>query len=214
MAVHTFAGTTRVMQLTLAITLLITVITSSVMASNGVVSPLAYDSSNVDWIAAWPFASAGAVAVDVSRSVCYLGSGGGVYVLDISNPTSPQQIGEIRTWGVVQDLFLDASSQCLFISADDAGLEIWDVSTASSPEKLIFFDVPGSVKSAFVSDSYLYIAAWGDGLWGLISLTSRLRYGLVFAPRQSMPETFSYQGPTLMLPTSMEAYLSSTSLIP
>jgi len=155
----------RILEYIVAFSILLTIISSlQVIASNDAVSPLAYDSFNVNWIAAWPFASAGAVAVDVSRSVCYLGSGGGVYVLDISNPTSPQQIGEIRTWGVVQDLFLDASSQCLFISAEDAGLEIWDVSTAASPEKLIFYDTPGSVKAAFVSDSYLYVAACGDGL--------------------------------------------------
>ena len=38
----------------------------------------------------WPYAGARAVAVDADRDLVYLGSGGAVLVLDVSDPAEPQ----------------------------------------------------------------------------------------------------------------------------
>ena len=83
------------------------------------------DYLNVRFVGNWPFSRAYAVAYDSTRNFVFCGSGGGVYILDVSNPSSPVKVSEgIHTRGIVEDLFYDASSEKLYIAAYDAGLEI------------------------------------------------------------------------------------------
>lgn len=42
------------------------------------------DSLNVRFVGNWPFGPSNAVAVDTARSIAFCGSGGGVYILDVS----------------------------------------------------------------------------------------------------------------------------------
>jgi hypothetical protein len=57
---------------------------------------------NVELVGAWPFGPSYTVTVD--KGICYLGSGGGIYVLDVSNPAKPEKIAEHRTPGLVVGL--------------------------------------------------------------------------------------------------------------
>ena len=68
-------------------------------------SPNSGDSLNVSCVGRWPFGSS--YAVEVQDDLVYLGSGGGIYVLDISDPTSPMVVTEFATPGLVRGLFLD-----------------------------------------------------------------------------------------------------------
>lgn len=56
--------------------------------------PLSFDSLNCRLIGNWPFGLCYAVAYDSSRSLAFMESGGGVYVLDVSNPTQPVKLSE------------------------------------------------------------------------------------------------------------------------
>lgn len=53
-----------------------------------------FDSLNVRFVGNWPFGPSEAVAYDLIRNLVFCGSGGGVYVLDVSNPATPQKISE------------------------------------------------------------------------------------------------------------------------
>ena len=46
------------------------------------------DSAGVRFAGSWPFGLSYAVALDIPRNLVYLGSGGGVYVLNIQNDFS------------------------------------------------------------------------------------------------------------------------------
>jgi hypothetical protein len=94
--------------------------------------------------------------VESSRNLCFLGSGGGVYILDISTPASAHKTGEIKTSGVVDDLFYDNSSGLLYIAAQRGGLEIWDVSHAESSRKVGTYATDRAA-GVFVSGSYAYV---------------------------------------------------------
>ncbi|RKZ20949.1 hypothetical protein DRQ18_05300, partial [bacterium] len=50
------------------------------------VSLSGFDSLNVTFVGNWPFGPSYAVTVDTTRNLIFLGSGGGVYVLDGDNP--------------------------------------------------------------------------------------------------------------------------------
>ena len=124
------------------------------------------DSLNVRFIGNWPFGPSFAVACDSARSLAFCGSGGGVYVVDVSNPSNPVKLSEaIHTRGIARGLFYQANRS--YIACDVAGLEVWDVITPSSPVKIGFYDTPGEARGVVVSGSYAYVA---DGNCGLIIL--------------------------------------------
>jgi hypothetical protein len=72
------------------------------------------------------------VALDSVRNLAFCGAGGVVYVLDVRDPSQPNELSEaIHTRGVVFGLAYQANR--LYIADDAAGLEIWDVATPASP---------------------------------------------------------------------------------
>jgi len=123
-----------------------------------------FDSLNVRFVGNWPFGPSYAVAHDSTRNLVFLGSGGGVYILDGSNPGNHVRLSDaIRTRGVVEDLFFDSSLQDLYI-VDGVALEIWDVSSSESPVKLGSYDTPGPAENVHVSGSFAYVAGRYSGL--------------------------------------------------
>jgi hypothetical protein len=121
------------------------------------------DSLNVHFVGNWPFGLCEAVAYDSVRSIAFCGSGGGVYVLDLFDPSSPVKLSEtIHTRGFVQGLSYQGNR--LYIACDVAGLEIWDVTDASSPTRLGFYYIPDNAHDVTVSGIYCYVAAEDSGL--------------------------------------------------
>ncbi len=121
-----------------------------------------FDSLNVRFIGNWPFGGlSDGVASDSARNLMFLGSGGGVYILDVSAPRNPTKLSEsIHTRSHVEDLFYAENAQRLYIADDDAGLDIWDISDPISPQKLGFCDTPGWAMGVWVSGIYAYVADW------------------------------------------------------
>ncbi len=121
------------------------------------------DSLNCREIGAWPFGPSYAVALDPARNLAFLSSGGGVYILNVSDPSSPVKVSDaIHTKGVVYGLYYQSNR--LYIAADEAGLEIWDVSNSTSPEKMGYYHTPGRAFGVAVSGDYAYVADWDSGL--------------------------------------------------
>ncbi|MGQ9702634.1 MAG: LVIVD repeat-containing protein, partial [bacterium] len=124
-----------------------------------------FDSLNVRFIGNWPFGASYAVAYDASRSLVFCGSGGGVYILDVSNPANPVKVSEaINTRGIVNGLFYASSTHRLYIADGQGGFEIWDVSNPSSPYKLGYYFTPGRAYGVYVSGVYAYVADGDAGL--------------------------------------------------
>ncbi len=118
---------------------------------------LDFDSLNVTWVGAWSLASNSTIIINgPSRDTVFLGAGGGVYVLDITD-TPFVEISEINTRGLVRDLFYDSTTERLFIADDKGGLEIWDVSNLSSPVKLSASLSLSYVEQVKVSGQYCYV---------------------------------------------------------
>ncbi len=91
---------------------------------------------NVELVGSWPFGPSYAVAYDSDRNIAFGGSGGGVFVLDMSDPISPEKLSEIRTQGVVHGLFYQPITQFLFLAAGVVGLEIWHIEDPANPTRL------------------------------------------------------------------------------
>ena len=123
----------------------------------------AQDSLNCRGKGSWPFGPSYAVAYDASRNLAFCGSGGGVYVLDVSNPAQPQKLSEaIHTRGLVYGLCYQANR--LYIAAAVAGLEIWDVTNPAAPARLGYYDTPSQARAVAVAGNYAYVADDEAGL--------------------------------------------------
>jgi hypothetical protein len=123
-----------------------------------------FDSLNVKFVGNWPFGPSWAVAYDSARSIVFCGSGGGVYVLDVSDPTQPQELSDrIHTRGGIRGLFYEDSSQILYIAAGHAGLDLWDVTVPDNPAYLGSC-VTRNASGVFTDGSYSYIADVDSGL--------------------------------------------------
>jgi hypothetical protein len=125
----------------------------------------AFDSSNVQFIGNWPFGASFVSEYDPVRKFSFLSSGGGVYVLNCSNPSSPELISEnIHTRGFIRGLFYDPIDEILYIAAFNAGLEIWDVSVPDSVKKLGCYYIDSDYLDVHVSDGLAYLSGWYTGL--------------------------------------------------
>lgn len=93
-------------------------------------------------VGAWPYGPSNSVDVDPARQLAFLGSGGVVLVLDISDKTAPVLLSEeIHTHGVAYDVFYDKANQYLHIACGEGGFELWDVSDPVWPERLAITEV-------------------------------------------------------------------------
>lgn len=124
-----------------------------------------FDSLNTRFISNWPFGPSFAVSFDSLRNLAFCGSGGGVYILDVSSPSNPQKVSEgIHTRSIVYGLFYEPTNQRLYIAAVEGGLEIWDVANPSNPVKLGYHFTPSLARGVYVLGSYAYVADGGAGV--------------------------------------------------
>jgi len=123
-----------------------------------------FDSLNVRFVGCWSFGPCYAVAMDTARNIVFIGAGGGVYLLNVSEPSNPSVISTITTRGKVSRIFYDYTAKRLYVAAGQAGLEIWSVDTPDNPHKLGIHWTPGYSEGVQIAGSYAYVA---DGCMGL-----------------------------------------------
>ena len=70
----------------------------------------------------WPYGASYSIAVDSISNIIYLGSGGAVLVLNGADPSNPVLITDkIRTYGLVEDIFIDISTHRLYLAGLNSG---------------------------------------------------------------------------------------------
>ena len=126
--------------------------------------PAVQSAENVELVGSWPFGRSYAVAYDSARDIAFCGSGGGVFILDVSDPASPEKLSEIYTEGIVQGLFYQPGTEFLYVAAEEAGLEVWDIEDPANPAEMGYYVTTGYAYGVALSGSYAYIAASGPGL--------------------------------------------------
>ncbi|MEO0004862.1 MAG: T9SS type A sorting domain-containing protein [candidate division WOR-3 bacterium] len=121
------------------------------------------DSLNCHFVGNWPFGAPTALVTDSTRNIVFCGAGGGVYPIDVSNPTHPFILTDrLRTVGDVLNLYYN--SDTLYIASYRNGFEVWDVTDPSAPNRLARFNIPGAVLDIAVRDSLAYLTCGDSGL--------------------------------------------------
>jgi hypothetical protein len=129
------------------------------------VSFSSFDSLNVRFLGSWPFGPSEAVAIDSIRHLAFVGSGGGVFILDVSDSTNPIKISErIHTRDWIRSLYFDKNTQRLCIANYYAGFEIWNTADPHNPERLCIYHDIFPVLDISVRDSLVYVANSYTGL--------------------------------------------------
>ncbi|RMH74776.1 MAG: hypothetical protein D6681_22735, partial [Calditrichaeota bacterium] len=80
----------------------------------------AQQSQNTTLIGRWP--NGPCYAGFVVGNTAYIGNGGAVEILDVSNPASPVSLGQAITPSVVSDIFVSGSQA--YVADGEAGLRI------------------------------------------------------------------------------------------
>jgi len=115
------------------------------------------DSLNCRLKGSWPFGPyCDAVAIDPARSLAFCGSSGGVFVLDVSDPSRPAIVSStIATPGTVNDLAYQTNR---LLVATSLGFEVWDMTTPSDPAPLGRLSTRNYAASVAVAGSNAYVA--------------------------------------------------------
>ncbi len=122
----------------------------------------AQDSLNVRYVSSWPFGRSKAVATDSTRSLAFLGSGCGVYVVDASVPSSPAELSAIGFNGFVNGLSYATGN--LLVADRDAGLRVIAVADPDHPVELGHCVTPGEAHGVVAVGNYAYLADGDAGL--------------------------------------------------
>jgi len=125
-----------------------------------IIPAMGADSLHMRFVGNWPYGYLITIPrkVDQTRQLLFCGVGGGVYILDISSPSRPHMISEIRTSGEIRDLTYDDNRKLLLLANHFRGLEIWDLSDPMSPHMISNLTDVDTSWSIDISDSYAYLA--------------------------------------------------------
>jgi hypothetical protein len=121
-------------------------------------SLISSDNQNIDFVRQ----IGGAISdIFVKGNYLYTSSGPRLQVVDISNPASPQLVGQSA---LLPDVFshIYVSGGYVYLALGEHGLQIFDVNTPANPVLIGAYDTPRVPLDLFVSGNYAYIP---DGEW-------------------------------------------------
>lgn len=99
--------------------------------------------------------------ITVAGDYAFLADGeGGLWVINISDPTNPYEVGFSDTPGYAYRLAV--SGRYAYIADRESGMRVFDVSDPTIPEEVGFLDTSGDAVDVFVVGNYAYVAD-GDG---------------------------------------------------
>ena len=153
----------------------------------------AQQSWNVDYIGGY-HQYGDAYDVFVVGNYVYLANGfGGLRIVDVSNPASPQEVGYYDTVDKAVGVYVSGSYA--YVANYWDGLRIIDVSNPSSPQEVGYYDTRNYAMSVHVSGGYAYVA---DGMEGL---------RIIDVSNPSSPQEVGYYD---MVYLAMDVYVSGS----
>jgi hypothetical protein len=124
-----------------------------------------YDSLKMSFQGNWPLGNPNDLISSITGDTIFIAAGGGVVILDITDPFSPQLISEVYARAYVDRLYYDYATQQLYLAAYFSGFEIWDLSDITNPFRLSRTPTDGLPRGGiYAYENYLYIITVVDGM--------------------------------------------------
>lgn len=125
-----------------------------------------FDSLNMAFTGNWPAGQSFSISASATGDTLFVGEGGMMVVLDITDPYNPVQITAIHARAIIDDSYYDASSGRLYLAAYFSGIEVWDVGDFSNPSRICRIPCTSYPRGGvFGRGDYVYIATVADGFW-------------------------------------------------
>jgi hypothetical protein len=126
-----------------------------------------FDSSNASFKGNYPFSVSYALAMSPEGDLVFIGSGGGIYVTDVSNPQNPVVLSEVRTRSLVDYCTYDPLNKRLYVCAYFSGIEIWDLTDLYNPVRMSRVPTEPYPRSGVAySGNYIFFTT-NESLWTL-----------------------------------------------
>jgi len=100
--------------------------------------------------------------VAVSNNYAYVGEGRSLLVLNVSNPSSPSQIGRVTLPGIVKSVAL--LGQYAYVADEEGGLQVVNISNPSAPTISGFYPSTGFTEGVTIYGGKAYAVDRGAGL--------------------------------------------------
>ncbi|MBU2651030.1 MAG: T9SS type A sorting domain-containing protein [Bacteroidetes bacterium] len=131
-----------------------------------VMRELDYDSLNMRFTGNWPYGQSYSVTSSPTGDTVFVGSGGGVLIMDVSDPYNPVQISEVRARALVDASYYDPVTQRLYLAAYFSGVEVWDLSDIVNPVRMSRIPTNSYPRGGiFARGDYVYIVTVADGFY-------------------------------------------------
>ncbi len=124
-----------------------------------------FDSSNVSFKSNFPFSVSYSLSMSPADDLVFVGSGGGIYITDVSDPQNPAVLSEVRTRSLVDACTYDPVNKRLYVCAYFSGIEIWDLSDIYNPVRMCRIPTEPYPRSGVAySGNYLFVTT-NTTLW-------------------------------------------------
>lgn len=125
-----------------------------------------FDSLNMAFTGNWPAGQSFGIASSATGDTLFIGEGGLVKVLDVTNPNDPVQIAEIRARAIVDHIYYDASTNRVYLAAYFSGIEVWVLGDFTSPNRICRIPTNSYPRGGvFARGNHVYIATVADGFY-------------------------------------------------
>ena len=126
---------------------------------------IGYDSLKMSFLGNWPLGNANDIISSITGDTIFIAAGGGVIIVDITNPAIPQVISEVYARAFVDRLYYDYETQQLYLAAYFSGFEIWDLSDITNPYRLSRTPTDALPRGGiYAYNDYLYIITVSGGM--------------------------------------------------
>lgn len=127
---------------------------------------LDYDSLNMTFLGNWPMGVSYSLIYSGVDNIFMLGTGGGVMVLDVTDPANPLTISVIKSRSLVDCATYDPEKQRLYLGAYFSGVEIWDLSDIQNPSRLARIPTNSYPRGGIYAEGdLLYVMSVADGIY-------------------------------------------------
>jgi hypothetical protein len=138
---------------------------------NPVAKFIDFDSLNMSYAGSWSFGPSNCIASSPTGDTVFIGSGGGVIIMDATDPYNPVKLSEVHARALVDYLHYSPEEGRLYLAAYHSGLEIWDVSDIQNPFRISRIGTSGlprggvyAKKPSPPEGTYVYLVTVADGI--------------------------------------------------
>jgi len=124
-----------------------------------------YDSLKMSFQGNWALGTPKDVVSSLTGDTVFIIAGGGVVIVDITNPASPQTISEVHARALVDFMYYDNETKHLYLAAYFSGFEIWDLSDIVHPARLSRTPTDALPRGGIYAHAgYLYVITYSSGM--------------------------------------------------